>query len=368
MKGNILIDPDFWRGKKVFITGHTGFKGTWLSLWLHAMGAHVTGYSLKPSTDPSLYGLCRMDELVTSYIGDIRDRSSLSKALCETSPDIVFHMAAQALVRASYVNPVETYEINSMGTVNLLEAVRQAVNSGIPVKAVVNVTTDKCYANLQSTRGYRETDRLGGVDPYSNSKACAELMIEAYRNVFFSAGGSNKTAVASVRAGNVIGGGDWAQDRLIPDSIRALLQGDPIKLRYPQAVRPWMHVLEPLYGYLLLAEKLTKQGDFYAKGWNFGSHEGSPITVEEVVGRLCRLWGDQASYQIEGGIHPYEVQHLQLDCSMAHKHLGWYPRWSLDTALAKTIDWVKAYRQQQDAREVCLRQIFEYATGRRAIW
>lgn len=365
MKGKKQVNPNFWRGKKVFITGHTGFKGTWLSLWLNAMGAHVTGYSLEPPTKPGLFHLCRMDELITSYIADIRDRERLSKALRQTAPDIVFHMAAQPLVRASYANPVETYEINSLGTVNLLEAVRQATESGIPVKAVVNVTTDKCYDNRKLKRGYRETDQLGGDDPYSNSKACAELMIAAYRKSFFSpnpkaALPNHQVSIASVRAGNVIGGGDWAQDRLIPDSMSALLQGKSIGLRYPQAIRPWMHVLEPLAGYLLLAEQLAENGVSYAKSWNFGPDARNPVSVEEVVSKLCNLWGAQSSYHIESGNQPFEAHYLQLDSTMAAKHLGWYPRWDLNTALARTVDWVKDYVQQKDVRETCLQQISDY--------
>ncbi|MBP1962748.1 CDP-glucose 4,6-dehydratase [Paenibacillus aceris] len=360
----IRINSDFWKGKHVFVTGHTGFKGTWLSLWLHGMGANVTGYSLQPPTEPSLFELCRMDEIVTSYTADIRNMAALSAALKEAAPDIIFHLAAQPLVRASYLNPIETYEMNTMGTVNLLEAVRQAVKGGSPVKAVIHVSTDKVYSQLDESRGYRETDRLGGGDPYSNSKACTELIISSYRQVFQNdADQSNgQVAIASVRAANVIGGGDWAADRLIPDCFRAILQGQPIKLRYPQAVRPWQHVLEPLHGYLLLVEQLYENKQF-AQAWNFGPKDEDTISVEQVVSELCKKWGDQASYQVDQAEHPHEVHVLRLDCTKSRTLLGWYPRWDLDTAIAKTIDWVKASLNQENGREICCKQIQEYVLG-----
>lgn len=359
------IEQDFWRNKKVFVTGHTGFKGTWLCLWLHSLGASVTGYALHPPTQPNLYGLCRMDDLINSNIADIRKPVLLSAALSDCEPDIVIHMAAQPLVRVSYEDTAETYDTNIMGTVHLLEAVRKAVHSGIPIRSVINVTTDKCYNNQEWIWGYRESDPLGGNDPYSNSKACSELITACYREAYFNpeAYPIHKVSIATARAGNVIGGGDWAKDRLIPDSIRALQQGVPIKIRYPLAVRPWQHVLEPLYGYLLLAQELTESGSPYAQAWNFGPNDDAVEPVEQVVKRLCEVWGNNAGYQIDKGVHPHEAHYLKLDCSKAKEKLGWYPRWNLDTALTKTVEWVKAYQQQRDIRELCLNQIRDYVKG-----
>jgi len=359
------IDPAFWKGKKVFVTGHTGFKGTWLSIWLSAMGAHVTGYALPPPTEPSLYGLCRMEEIVTSHLADIRHGDVLTAALLAARPDIVFHLAAQPLVRQSYESPVETYEVNMMGTVNLLEAVRQAAVQGNPAQAVIIVTTDKCYAVQEGNKGYRETDRLGGSDPYSSSKACAELITAGYRQAFFGPRTplAAQVPIASVRAGNVIGGGDWAKDRLMQDSFRALLQGKPIPIRYPRAIRPWQHVLEPLSGYLLLAQRLAESGQVHAKAWNFGPDAASAVAVEQVVCQLCELWGGGATYASAGDSHPYEVHVLQLNSTKARRQLGWLPKWDLHTALVKTVDWMKAYLQQRDVREICLKQIHDYMGG-----
>lgn len=358
---HIRINPDFWRGKKVLMTGHTGFKGTWLSLWLHGMGAKVTGYALQPPTDPSLYALCRMDEIVSSYIADIRDLTALQTAIQESSPDIVFHLAAQPLVRASYMDPIETYEINTIGTANLLEAIRQASAQGAPVKAVIHVSTDKCYAPINEARGYRETDRLGGADPYSNSKACAELIVSSYRQAYLHEAGPSgrQVLLASVRAGNVIGGGDWAADRLIPDTFKAFLQGEPVKLRYPHAIRPWQHVLEPLHGYLLVAQHLYEDSS-YAQAWNFGPNDSDTVSVEQVVSRLCAKWGDQAAYRLDPAEHPHEAHVLRLDCTKSREILGWSPRWDLDTALTKSMEWVKAHKLGEDGREICSRQIQQY--------
>lgn len=356
------MTPSFWNNKKVFVTGHTGFKGSWLCLWLHSLGASVTGYALQPPTEPSLYKLCKLDEWVTSHTADIRNPEQLTAALAGAAPDIVIHMAAQPLVRKSYEQPAETYEVNMMGTVNLLEAVRKAVQSGVPVRAVLNVTTDKCYQNQEWTWGYRETDQLGGSDPYSSSKACSELITSGYREAYFPSRdySRHQVAVATARAGNVIGGGDWAKDRLIPDCMRALLQGEKIKLRYPQAVRPWQHVLEPVSGYLMLAKKLFEQGPPYAEEWNFGPNDCDVLPVADVVRKMCDLWGGGSAYEVEEGVHPRESQLLMLDCSKAKQKLGWYPEWNLDTALAKTVEWVKAYEQQNDMRAICLRQIQDY--------
>ncbi|WP_237691033.1 CDP-glucose 4,6-dehydratase [Paenibacillus caui] len=369
MPAKLEIDPDFWSGKKVFITGHTGFKGTWLSLWLHSLGASVTGYALQPHTRPSLYEICHMDEIIHSYIHDVRDLDSLSAALLQTSPDIVIHMAAQPLVRESYDNPAATFEINMMGTVYLLEAVRKAVQNGCPIRAVINVTSDKCYDNQEWTWGYRETDRLGGGDPYSGSKACSEIITDSYRRAFFNPvdSAAPKVPVATARAGNVIGGGDWSKDRLVPDSFRAILGKEPVRIRYPKAVRPWQHVLEPLHGYLLLAQKLTDSGGSVAQGWNFGPDYADSISVEQLVSRLCAEWGDGAAYRTEeDALHPREAHQLRLDSSLARQYLGWAPRWNVDTALTRTVEWTKAYQQNREMRQFSLEQISDFMKGGQA--
>lgn len=354
-----MIDKSFWKNKKVFITGHTGFKGSWLCLWLYSLGAKVTGYALNPPTDPSLFELCNVSELVNSVIADIRKRDELTEAMLAASPEIVIHMAAQPLVRDSYKNPVETYEINVMGTVNLFEAVCTCKG----VKTVINVTTDKCYENKEWAWGYRENEPLGGYDPYSSSKACSELVTAAYRNCFFNPKdyAEHGVAIASARAGNVIGGGDWANDRLIPDCIRALLKGEKIIIRSPQAIRPWQHVLEPLDGYLTLAKKLYEDGQRYAEGWNFGSDDSDAKSVEWIVQKICKRWGNNASYEIDKGEHPHEAHYLKLDCSKAKAELGWHPSWSLEKAIDSIIDWTKAYKENKDLRGKCIEQIEEYS-------
>jgi CDP-glucose 4,6-dehydratase len=355
-----MIDPKFWLGKKVFLTGHTGFKGSWLSLWLHTMGAQVTGYALNPPTNPSLFELCKIDKLINSIIADIRDEDTLTKAILETSPEVVIHMAAQPLVRESYINPVETYAINVMGTLNLFEAVRKC-NS---VKAVINVTTDKCYENKEWPWGYRENEPMGGYDPYSNSKACSELITSSYRNSFLNPKDFKEhgVALASARAGNVIGGGDWAADRLIPDCLSSLLAEKEIVIRNPYAIRPWQHVLEPLSGYLLLAQKLVENGPRYAEGWNFGPNDDDAQPVEWIVQNICSKWESNRSYIIDKGEHPHEASYLKLDCSKAKLKLGWYPRWNLDQAIDKIIDWTLAYKNRNDLLSVCINQIKEYQT------
>jgi CDP-glucose 4,6-dehydratase len=356
-----MVDTTFWKGKKIFLTGHTGFKGSWLSLWLHAMGAEVTGYALDPPTEPSLFKLCRLDEIVTSIIGDVRDLDRLKREIVAAQPEIIFHMAAQPLVRDSYRIPVDTYEINVMGTVHLLESVRCCAN----IKSVVNVTTDKCYENREGSVGFRESDPLGGYDPYSSSKACSELITAAYRSSFFNPKdySLHGVAIASARAGNVIGGGDWAADRLIPDCIRALLKNESIVLRNPEAIRPWQHVLEPLSGYLLLAERLCSDGVSFSGAWNFGPGNDDARSAGWIVQRLCSLWGDGAAYRRDMGVNPHETSYLMLDSDKAFNELGWAPRWSLERALESIICWSAAYRRGLDVRQKCMRQIKEYEAG-----
>lgn len=351
-------DADFWRGKRVFLTGHTGFKGGWLALWLNSLGARVTGYALDPPTSPSIYQLCGLERLVHSVIADIRDPEALSRAMAEADPEIVFHLAAQPLVRESYQIPVETYSTNVMGTVHLLEAVRSRPG----VRAVVNVTTDKCYENKEWHWGYRENEAMGGHDPYSSSKACSELVTAAYRSSFFNPDNfqAHGVALATARAGNVIGGGDWAKDRLVPDCLNALSKGETVAIRNPFAVRPWQHVLEPLSGYLLLARRLYQEGGRFASSWNFGPEDADARPVEWIVNNLCTKWGGDASYQISPGEHPHEARYLKLDCSKAKAELGWRPRWNLDRALDSSIEWARACNQQQNMGEVCLRQIEAY--------
>ena len=357
-----VIDTDFWKGRSVFLTGHTGFKGAWLSLWLNKMGASVTGYALSPPTVPSLYELCRVGELTTSIIADVRDLSSLKAAMIQAQPEVVIHIAAQALVRDSYQMPVETYATNVMGTVHLLEAVRYCGS----VRAVVNVTTDKCYENREWAWGYRENEAMGGYDPYSSSKACSELVTAAYRSSFFTPScsyaltSSPAVAVATARAGNVIGGGDWGKDRLVPDCIRAFLKGEPVHLRNPDAIRPWQHVLEPLSGYMLLAQRLVQDGAKFADAWNFGPEDQDARDVGWVVASLCKKWGSGAEYTIDDGIHPHEATYLKLDCSKARAYLNWRTRWNLDITIDAIVRWTKAYQDGTNLRQVCMKQIDEY--------
>jgi CDP-glucose 4,6-dehydratase len=337
----------YWKKRRVFVTGHTGFKGSWLCIWLHLLGAKVTGYALRPPTDPSLFELAKVNTVVDSLIADVLERETLQAALLDAKPDVVFHLAAQPIVRESYQIPVETFATNVMGTVNLLEAVRGCKS----VKAVINVTTDKVYEN--KGRVYKETDPLGGHDPYASSKACSELVAQAYQRSY----GMN---VATARAGNVIGGGDWAADRLIPDFVRAILQGKLIRIRNPKAVRPWQHVLEPLSGYLLLAEKLAKQGSKYAGAWNFGPRDKDAQPVERLVKQLCAQWGEGVEYAIAKGEQPHEAHYLQLDSNKARRQLGWQPRWDLNEAVEKVVEWTRAYQQKADLKKVCQKQIEEY--------
>ena len=356
------VNPVFWQGKKVLLTGHTGFKGSWLSLWLQSLGANVIGYALAPPTQPSLFEVAEIESGMISILGDIRDLEKLQVVFTEHQPEIVIHMAAQPLVRYSYVNPVETYATNVMGTVNVLEAVRHCAS----VKAVVNITTDKCYENHEWEWGYRENEPMGGYDPYSNSKGCAELVSSAYRSSFFNPDTYSKhgVALATVRAGNVIGGGDWADDRLIPDIMRSITKGERINIRNPNAIRPWQHVLEPLAGYLDLAQKLFESGVIYAEGWNFGPNDNDAKPVQWIVERLTKDWGEGASWSIDKGDHPHEANYLKLDCSKARSRLDWHPRWSLDSCLIKIVEWQKKYMQGADMKSVSLEQIEDYLKDR----
>jgi CDP-glucose 4,6-dehydratase len=359
-----MVEASFWKGRKVFITGHTGFKGAWLALWLHAWGAEVHGYALEPPGDrPNLFQLTGMERRIVSTYGDVRDSEKLFQALEEASPEIIFHLAAQPLVRESYLNPLDTYSVNVMGTVNLLEAVRRVTREQFEVKCVINVTTDKCYENREWIWGYREDESLGGHDPYSSSKACSELVTSSYRRSFFSPEKYevHRVALASARAGNVIGGGDWAQDRLIPDCVRALTNGETLELRYPQAVRPWQHVLDPLSGYLQLARRLYQSGPAYGEAWNFGPRDEDARTVEWMASQFCETWGDGVTYRIHDqppSLHEHHL--LKLDCAKAHARLGWHPRWNAKQAIAKVVEWTKRFVNQEDPYEICLGQIKEY--------
>jgi CDP-glucose 4,6-dehydratase len=353
------VEKNFWLGKRVFVTGHTGFKGSWLCLWLHYLGAEVTGYSLAPPTVPSLFEICRVDELVNSFISDIRDFRSLHEALLSSRAEIVIHMAAQPIVRVSYRQPADTFSTNVMGVVNLLEAVRFTPG----IRAVVNVTSDKCYENKEWCWGYRENEPLGGYDPYSASKACAELVTSSYRNSYFHPREykTHGIGVASARAGNVIGGGDWAADRLVPDCVRSLAAGEKIIVRNPSSIRPWQHVLEPLNGYLLLCQKLCENGPEYASAWNFGPHEGDVKPVLWVVQTLCRKWGGVSPLEIDKGFQPHEGHCLKLDSSKARTELHWSPKWNLEEAIEMVVSWTRDFKNRRHMREASLMQIEEYS-------
>jgi len=351
-----MIDTKFWAGKNVLITGNTGFKGSWLSLWLTRLGANVTGYALKPPTSPSLFELSGGNHaLYETYFEDIRDREKLRSVIQRIKPEIVFHMAAQPLVRASYKDPVETYSTNVMGTVYLLEALRECNCA----KVIVNVTTDKCYENKEWIWGYRENEPLGGHDPYSSSKACSELVTASYRNSFYDQENSGMQ-IASARAGNVIGGGDWAEDRLIPDCVRSLLNNEKIKIRNPHAIRPWQHVLEPLSGYMVLAERLYVEGKPYAQAWNFGPDDADAKPVKWIVEHLTERWPNNQGYELDHADHPHEAHYLKLDCSKAKYLLNWKPRWSLGEAIDKIIEWTLAYKDKQNVQNICTQQIEDY--------
>lgn len=352
------MNPTYWKNKRVLVTGHTGFKGSWLSLWLQSLGAEVCGYALDPPTDPSMFELCNVGAGMKSIIGDVRDAEKVLQEVRDFGPEIVFHMAAQPLVRASYELSVETYSTNVMGTVHLLEAVRSVDT----VRAVVIVTTDKCYENREWIWGYRESDALGGHDPYSNSKACTELVTSAYRDSFFGKEtfDQHRVALASVRAGNVIGGGDWASDRLVPDTMRALLSGESVDIRFPQAVRPWQHVMEPLCGYMMVAEHLSGHGVEFAEPWNFGPPAEGAQPVSWVVGNLVKLWGGETAWRTTEGEHPHETSFLRLDSSKSQGRLGWKPLLDLNTSLEWVIEWFRSYPSKDGLHEVTLEQIQRY--------
>ena len=347
------MNLDFWKDKRVFITGHTGFKGGWTVLWLKKLGATVKGYSLEPNTTPALFDIVSIAEGIESEFGDVRNLDALKKSVLTFSPDIVIHMAAQALVRDSYNDPVATYQINVLGTVNLLEAVRVCPS----VKAVVNVTTDKCYENNEWVWGYREDEPMGGHDPYSSSKGCSELVTSAYRKSFFE---NSIVSLGSARAGNVIGGGDWSKDRLIPDSLMAFEKKETVVIRNPLAIRPWQHVLEPISGYLTLAEKLYVSGKSFAEGWNFGPRDEDAKSVGEVLDYLVENWPTKVSWIYSDTEQPHEAQLLKLDISKASARLKWEPKWDLSKTLNSIIEWHEAFILGADMNEFTLNQITNY--------
>jgi len=348
------VDASFWKGKKVYLTGHTGFKGSWLSLWLQNMGALVKGYSLDVNTTPALFSLANVAEEMESEIGDIRNLEQLTKSMVRFKPDVLIHMAAQPLVRLSYKEPVDTYTTNVIGTVNVLEAARKCIN----LKAIVSVTTDKCYENKERERGYRENESMGGHDPYSSSKGCAELVTSAYRRSFFSS--ENTASLASARAGNVIGGGDWAEDRLIPDILRAFEKSEPAVIRNPLSTRPWQHVLEPLSGYLVLAQELFLNGGEFAEGWNFGPIDKDCKPVSWILDQMVTSWGNNASWSLDKNNNPHEAGFLKLDCSKASNRLKWQPKWNLQLTLKLIVSWHQIYVNGGDMKKQCLKEINNY--------
>ena len=352
---NGKVSPTFWKNKRIFLTGHTGFKGSWLSLWLQEMGAQVKGFSLAPHTTPNLFDEAKVKDGMESEIGDIRDLQLITESMRAFDPEIVIHMAAQPLVRLSYSEPVETYATNVMGTIHVLEAARKCKN----LKSIVAITTDKCYENKEWPWGYRENEPMGGHDPYSSSKGCCELLISSYRNSFFNT--PESASLASVRAGNVIGGGDWSDDRLIPDILKAFEKSDPVVVRNPLSTRPWQHVLEPLSGYLVLAEKLYQDGDQFAEAWNFGPRDEDCQSVAYILDKMIATWGQGASWEMDANSHPHEAGFLKLDCSKAKQKLHWEPKWNLAFTLTSIVKWHKAFLQNENIRLICQNEIKSYS-------
>lgn len=353
LKNHNIVDPNFWLGKKVLLTGHTGFKGSWLSIWLKMMGVDLIGFAQKPLTKPSLFEQANIAKGMVSILGDIRDYNTVLNIFKKYKPHIVLHLAAQPLVRYSYLNPVETYETNIMGTINILEAVRNIKS----VNAVINVTTDKCYENKGLKRGYKEDEPMGGYDPYSSSKGCSELISSAYRRSFFK---NNKIALASARGGNVIGGGDWSTDRLIPDILRAFEKKKTIIIRNPDAIRPWQHVIDVLSGYLLLAQKLYEDENKYSGGWNFGPNQDDGKTVKWITQFMVKKWKKNINWRLDRRNNPHEAEYLKLDISKAKKILGWKPVWSLEKSLLKVLDWHDHWLNRDDIEKICKKQILEH--------
>ncbi len=356
MPGDLNMFNNYYHQKKVFVTGHTGFKGSWLCLWLTTLGAKAKGYALAPYTKDDHYNVIGLDSKIDSVLGDIRHYDNLKKEVDAFQPDVIFHLAAQPLVRESYLNPRETYETNVMGTVNIFEIARQLPT----LQAIVNVTSDKCYDNVEKPIGYKETDPMGGFDPYSSSKGCSELVTAAYRKSFF---GQHPALMASARAGNVIGGGDWCKDRIIPDCIRALYNHQPIIVRNPKAVRPWQHVLEPLSGYLLLASQSAKDAKQFSGGWNFGPDHNELVTVQQVVESVVTNWGEGSWQDTSDKNQPHEANLLNLDCTKAHNLLNWQPVLATTESVKYTIDWYKAFKQNDNMEQVSLKQIKDYING-----
>ncbi|MDO8954830.1 MAG: CDP-glucose 4,6-dehydratase [Gammaproteobacteria bacterium] len=347
----------FWLGKRVLLTGHTGFKGSWMALWLHTLGAQVCGYALAPNTESNLYTILGLEKQIESHIGNIVDYEHLNKTVLDFKPDIIIHMAAQPLVRYSYEHPVETYATNVMGTVNILEIFRHS-----DAKILLNITTDKCYENKERSLGYSENEPLGGYDPYSNSKACSELVTSAYRNSFFNPKdyANHGKGIASARAGNVIGGGDWSQDRLVPDLVNSLIQGKPITLRYPHSIRPWQHVFEPLSGYMQLVEQLWQQPENLSEAFNFGPLEADCISVGDLAKAFAREWGQSEAILAQQTSVLHEAGFLKLDISKAKSRLNWQPRSTIRQAIQYTADWYKNWQTGADMKAFSLQQLNEF--------